>query len=1363
MRRLAYALLSGLLLLSTGVQAQNTQQIKLVSGTIEVAQNSSINHFKQELKAVPVVEGKRYCYILFETVPDQKTRETLANRGLSLGRYLPDRTYEAAITDGVNLQPLLDAGATALVPMEPTHKMSAALAGGDLPAWALRGRNDIQLNAQYFKDFDEARVISMLPNWANLVSTYTFSQLITVEVPVNRIDDLAALPFLNYVEFIDAPALPENYTGRTLHRTNVMATDYSTGRHYDGTGVAVAMGDDGIIGPHIDYQGRANQDSVSNNNGDHGDHVAGIIMSAGNLDPKGRGQAFGADLYVYSVWDAVNFTPQTYVNPGIRITSTSYGNGCNAGYTAFAQTADQQVRQMPSLVHVFSCGNSGNSDCGYGAGQGWGNITGGIKIGKNVIAVGNVNYQDGLANSSSRGPAHDGRIKPDFCAKGTSVYSTIDVNTYSNKTGTSMAAPGVSGTMAQLYHAYRDLYGVDPNSGLIKSTIMNTAEDLGNAGPDYEFGWGRINGARAVRLLEDGRFLLDSVGQGGSNTHTITVPSNVSQLRIMVYWTDYEASTNASVALVNDIDMTVTDPGNIDWDPWILDPTPNSVNLSAPASRGADHLNNMEQVTFNIPTAGNYTVNIDGFSIPQGPQPYYVLYEFLNDEVDLTYPIGGEGFEPGDTETLRWDAYGTTGTFNLDFSTDLGNTWSSIATGLNGADRSFDWNVPNALTGEAMVRVTHSGGSSDQSDAPFSNIGVPSNLNVPWACPDSILITWDPVNGATSYEVSMLGVKYMDSIGVTTGTSYIVAGLNPGVERWFSVKARGPQNAIGRRAYAVNKAAGTFSCPTPIDAAMDQVVSPVPGQYGSCQNLSVVNVSIDVRNLGLTTLSNIPVHYQLDNGPVQTETVLGPLAIGAATTHTFTLPVNLSSLGNHTVTTWTGIAGDGNMYNDTLSVDVEVVAGTLETLPFFEDFEAFTSCGTSSDCEQEVCATTNGWVNLTNGSQDDIDWRTDAGGTPSADTGPDVDHNPGTAQGNYMYTEASGGCTNQTAALISPCFDLTSSISPEVAFWYHMEGGDIGELHVDVLAGGIWTLDAMAPVIGTQSGSWEQALVDLTPFNGDIVNLRFRGITGGGWQADIAIDDVSVIDNALPAANFSATNPACQTAPVTFVDNSTGQSLSYTWNFGAGATPATANTAGPHMVTYSSTGTKMVTLTVINSFGANIDTQFVDVLVAPVAAYTYTQPTQGQVDFSDGSTGADFWYWDLGNGSASTLPNFTYTYSPGGTYVVTLIASNACGSDTTEQTINVVITGLEDGAEPLEAKVYPNPGQGLFTLEGNRGGNLNLYVTDIRGREVYQENWSASGQSWQRSLDLSTLEDGVYILRLSDGQVEWQSRLTVLR
>ena len=49
------------------------------------------------------------------------------------------------------------------------------------------------------------------------------------------------------------------------------------------------------------------------------------------------------------------------------------------------------------------------------------------------------------------GPAADGRIKPDVCAKGSSVYSTVSTNDYDTYSGTSMSCPGVSGSLALFF------------------------------------------------------------------------------------------------------------------------------------------------------------------------------------------------------------------------------------------------------------------------------------------------------------------------------------------------------------------------------------------------------------------------------------------------------------------------------------------------------------------------------------------------------------------------------------------------------------------------------------------------------------------------------------------------------------------------------------------------------------------------------------------------------------------------------------------------------------------------------------------------------------------------------------------------
>lgn len=205
---------------------------------------------------------------------------------------------------------------------------------------------------------------------------------------------------------------------------------------------------------------------------------------------------------------------------------------------------------------------------------------------------------------------------------------------------------------------------------------------------------------------------------------------------------------------------------------------------------------------------------------------------------------------------------------------------------------------------------------------------------------------------------------------------------------------------------------------------------------------------------------------------------------------------------------------NANGSDNTVLANAIDIGGTVASLPLTLDFEGDGLCGTGTDCGATVCAIGNGWVNLTNGSEDDIDWRVDENGTPSGGTGPSVDANPGTAAGNYVYLEASGSCSDQTAILQSPCIDLAGASA--VSFKYHMFGGNMGSLHLDVFADGVWNQDVMAAISGDQGDIWQTQMVDLSLFSGQIIKLRFRGVTGNGFESDMALDDISV-SNVLSA------------------------------------------------------------------------------------------------------------------------------------------------------------------------------------------------------------------------------------------------------
>lgn len=1113
-------LLSVSLLSILALQAQNGRAF-----AVEFSSGSQIIDTRVEAFSdnAELINGRYYRHLHLNALPDYVTRMEMEKNGITILNYISGMTYTASLRSDVKFPLNASYDVSGISRINADSKMhrelSSALANSDFPFYAMDGDRNIGITFTYYADIPHSVVLDSIYALPYKVSYHNGnSHRITIWIPQNEVRSFIDKAFVCAAELKDDAPQLDNNVGRTSHRDNWLAQDFPGGRMYNGAGVNVMLQDDGIIGPHIDYTGRLQNQFITFNGGDHGDHCAGIIMGGGNKDPLTRGMGWGADIHVYeaSPYQGYDSIYNHYFTNNILITSTSYSDGCNAGYTTLAQTLDQQIIDMPNLIHVFSAGNSGASDCGYGAGATWGNVTGGHKHSKNSIAVGNLTHLDVLASSSSRGPAHDGRMKPEVCAVGTNVYSTSDVNDYVFKTGTSMSCPAVSGTFSCLYQAYREINGTTPKSGLMKAILMNTCDDLGNAGPDYKFGYGRINGRKAIQPIEQNWFITDSVGNGQTDVHTITVPAGTGQLKVMLYWHDVPAAVNATIALVNNLNMQVTNPSSTVFNPWILDFTPNATNLDAVATRGIDIRNNHEQVTIDNPTAGIYSVSVNGAVVPMGPQTYFLVWYFEPaGELVLTYPNGAEGFVPAETEVIRWDAWGNTGTFTLEYTTN-GSTWNPITSGIAAADRYYNWTVPAGMSGLCKVRVTRSA-VIDESDENFSLAAVPSGIYVDWSCPDSLCLKWNAVPGATAYDVFMLGSVYMDSVGTSPVDSFVVTGLNNYANTyWFSVRTIGPNQTVGRRAIAIEKLPGVL-CAGP-DASVSSVSAP-ESEYYSCMNLNNVPVIATISNTGTATISNLPISFSYDNGTPVTEIYSGTIAPSGTATYTFTATLNIGAVGPHTLKVWSDLANDIGNLNDTTTTFITHNNSVTVTPAWVEDFETFTLCGTASNCGTTNCNMINGLTNVANGSGDDIDWRTSEGATPSANTGPSTDYLPGSATGNYIYLEASA-CFGQTSTLMLPCIDLTVFSATTFSFAYHMSGADMGELHVDIYSNGAWTNDAWVRT-GNQGTAWQLATVPLNAYAGQIILIRFRGLTGPDYTSDIAIDGIRVEDPTAVQNNAS--------------------------------------------------------------------------------------------------------------------------------------------------------------------------------------------------------------------------------------------------
>ncbi len=1094
--------------------AQDNYQVQLQDQIIEVPENIDTFQWNQMPESSKIQNGYIGWIQFFET-PTQDIQDSFKAANLQLLEYIPNKTYLFYFPGEISVSYLKNSGVRSVVPVEGDFKLSSDLRNNMIPNWAMEGSN-ILVTLQFHTIVSTEFVINELAKQQiSVKQQYKGSNNIDLLIPDNCLEELTNLPYVKWVELIVAPDTPDDTRGRSLHRSNGLDTQTGAGRNYTGNGIGVMVRDDGIVGPHIDFQGRIDNSAASGTGATHGDGVGGIMAGAGNLNPKMRGMAAGADVYVVNyVSNFLDSATQNFINSGtVQITNSSYSNGCNDGYTTITQTVDNQTLTIPTLLHVFSAGNSNGSDCGYGAGSQWGNITGGHKQGKNVIATANVYFDGSLVNSSSRGPAHDGRIKPDIAANGQNQNSTSENNTYQTFGGTSGAAPGIAGISAQLYQAYAEANGGTlPPSALIKATLLNTANDAGNVGPDFKFGWGIVNGLRAGILIEDGRYLSDNVSQGNTNTHNISVPAGTTQVRFMLYWSDAAASPGANPALVNDLDLVVTDPSTTTHLPWVLDSTPDPTALNTPATNGVDHLNNMEQVLINNPTAGNYTLDVSGFNVPMGPQEYFIVYEFITENLTMTYPNSGEHFVPNEIESIHWDAINTTNSFVVDYSIDNGATWNNITT-VGSNVYTTAWTVPNSVSGEALIRVT-SGSYTDTSDGAFSIAMQPTNLELAQLCPNDATFTWNSVANAESYDLYILGNKYMEVAGNSTTNSITIPITNSNDPIWYAIVAKNStQGWESRRTIAQYHPGGLVNCTLSNDLSLE-AINNTPGDFNTVCNSDPIIISVTVRNTGVNSQSNFPISYQINSDPPVIEMFTASLASGQQAVFDFSTPADITASGAYTLTVNVDLAGDENNSNNQQVLNFYAITSAT-ALNFEETFETNGFPPPSWVIDNPDNATT--WTE-----------RTGIIGS---------DGNPTKAAyiNNFNYNAA-----GQEDSFVTEIFSLINASVPMLSFdlakaQYSSSYTDTMRVEISTDCGTTFTtiyektgLDLATVSYQTSIWSpssathWRTEEIDLIPYEGENVMFKFVNITGYGNST--FIDNINVNAETLGINETSLEN-----------------------------------------------------------------------------------------------------------------------------------------------------------------------------------------------------------------------------------------------
>ncbi len=476
----------------------------------------------------------------------------------------------------------------------------------------------------------------------------------------------------------------------------------------------------------------------------HATAMATIVSGLGNSSALGKGVAQKAKILSS---DFSNIYPDDTADLQGAVTQNhSYGTEIENFYGSLANAYDSQLFLNTNLTHCFSSGNIGF--------QGYKSITGNFKQSKNSIVLGCIDQNEVIMPFSSKGPAYDGRIKPELVA-----FSTQ---------GTSNSTALATGIITLLKQHYKTIHNASLTNALTKAVLINSAKDLGSTGPDFTYGYGNINADKSLKTISDNRIISGNVVSGQTNSHTITIPSNAKNLKITLVWNDLPAAINSNISLINDLDLELVSANNTAFLPWILNPDiPQDL-----AVRGKDHINNIEQITVENPISGSYTIKVTGSYISESSQEYGIAYEYeLENQFEWNYPVNNDNF-PYDGKTIspfKWNSSfsGTSG--KLSISYDNGQTWEIIANNINLNNEQFSYTPPEKKFSKARLKMSI--GNVDYISDSFT-ISYDLNITSSLVCDGTTEINWDKPADVDSFNIYQMTTDHLEFKEQTTNPHY---------------------------------------------------------------------------------------------------------------------------------------------------------------------------------------------------------------------------------------------------------------------------------------------------------------------------------------------------------------------------------------------------------------------------------------------------------------------------------------------------------------------------------------------------------------------------------------------------------------
>ena len=421
---------------------------------------------------------------------------------------------------------------------------------------------------------------------------YDFVRAYTAIIKGSELEQLADNDFVLFVEPIRKTSIHHDASVPLLGGDRIRPDGIGT--RFDGSESTVGIMDTGFdLTGHVDLDKNAcgfnftdDDAGVWEDERTHGTHVLGTIVGTGTGDIRFQGMAPGVGspgstrIRAAKIWDSTGTgTDDWYVQGfdwmgqeeacdaiGVRPLVVNVSGGRyigSAGTNIVARSADTITWDHRQL-YVASAGNSGIDD-GVVVPQ----SVGEPGSAKTVLAVGNIQPRGfetigEIWPSSSRGPTADNRIKPNVVAPGRSIRSAAadTIDQYSIKTGTSMAAPHVTGLVATLMH-HRPFYQERPwvtRARLMVAGLLHNDDTTLSERQTYGFGrissymthWSR-NNPDGWSYWTSSRFIND----GSYGEREITVQPGTERIAIVMTWDEPAASAGASSARLWDLELWV--------------------------------------------------------------------------------------------------------------------------------------------------------------------------------------------------------------------------------------------------------------------------------------------------------------------------------------------------------------------------------------------------------------------------------------------------------------------------------------------------------------------------------------------------------------------------------------------------------------------------------------------------------------------------------------------------------------------------------------------------------------------------------------------------------------------------------------